>query len=217
MDISTLNSHYERLQQLSKNEGTLDGLKSGAANCTGLFATEIAELEAQIEQEKAVIAESEEIIAAWISGIEDGTTRTIMTIEELNVLFDLRAELEWLNTAKAQLMDAATSTTAKLTGMPHGSGVTDKVGGFAAEIADLDSQIEQITAKSDAKEAQLADWIAGIRDPRTRLVFRLRFFRALSWKEIAKITHTTTDTVKAIVYRYLREETRSTHGAKEGA
>ena len=109
-----------------------------------------------------------------------------MTIEELNVLFDLRAELEWLNTAKAQLMDAATSTTAKLTGMPHGSGVTDKVGGFAAEIADLDSQIEQITAKSDAKEAQLADWIAGIRDPRTRLVFRLRFFRALSWKEIAK-------------------------------
>ena len=67
-------------------------------------------------------------------------------------------------TAKAQLMDAATSTTAKLTGMPHGSGVTDKVGGFAAEIADLDSQIEQITAKSDAKEAQLADWIAGIRE-----------------------------------------------------
>ena len=59
--------------------------------------------------------------------------------------------------------------------------------------------------------------IPGIRDPRTRLVFRLRFFRALSWKEIAKITHTTTDTVKAIVYRYLREETRSTHGAKEGA
>lgn len=81
-----------------------------------------------------------------------------MTIEELNVLFDLRAELEWLNTAKAQLMDAATSTTAKLNGMPHGSGVTDKVGGLATEIADLDSQIEQITAKSDAEEAQLASW-----------------------------------------------------------
>ena len=137
-----------------------------------------------------------------------------MTIEELNVLFDLRAELEWLNTAKAQLMEAATSTTAKLNGMPHGSGVTDKVGGLATEIADLDSQIEEITAKSDAEEAQLASWIAGIRDPRTRLVFRLRFFRALSWKEIAKITHTTTDTVKAIVYRYLREETRSPIGSR---
>ena len=140
-----------------------------------------------------------------------------MTIEELNVLFDLRAELEWLNTAKAQLMDAATSTTAKLTGMPHGSGVTDKVGGFAAEIADLDSQIEQITAKSDAKEAQLADWIAGIRDPRTRLVFRLRFFRALSWKEIAKITHTTTDTVKAIVYRWSQGRSlKHDHQAENG-
>ena len=86
MDISTLNSHYERLQQLSKNEGTLDGLKSGAANCTGLFATEIAELEAQIEQEKAVIAESEEIIAAWISGIADGMTRTIFRLRFLRGL-----------------------------------------------------------------------------------------------------------------------------------
>ena len=86
VNISTLNSHYERLQQLSKNEGTLDGLKSGAANCTGLFATEIAELEAQIEQEKAVIAESEEIIAAWISGIEDGTTRTILRLRFIHGL-----------------------------------------------------------------------------------------------------------------------------------
>ena len=86
VDISTLNSHYERLQQLSKNEGTLDGLKSGAANCTGLFATEIAELEAQIEQEKAVIAESEEIIAAWISGIEDGTTQTILRLRFIHGL-----------------------------------------------------------------------------------------------------------------------------------
>lgn len=91
MDISTLNSHYERLQQLSKNEGTLDGLKSGAANCTGLFATEIAELEAQIEQEKAVIAESEEIIAAWISGIEDGTTRTISTQNRRSATMSLTA------------------------------------------------------------------------------------------------------------------------------
>ena len=64
--------------------------------------------------------------------------------------------------------------------MPHGSGLTYPVVWVSAEIADLDSQIEQITAKSDAEEAQLASWIAGIRDPRTRLVFRLRFFRALS-------------------------------------
>lgn len=51
-----------------------------------LFATEIAELEAQIEQEKAVIAESEEIIAAWISGIEDGTTRTILRLRFIHGL-----------------------------------------------------------------------------------------------------------------------------------
>lgn len=103
MDISTLNSHYERLQQLSKNEGTLDGLKSGAANCTGLFATEIAELEAQIEQEKAVIAESEEIIAAWISGIEDGTTRTILRLRFSFTVCSGARSLELLESALQKL------------------------------------------------------------------------------------------------------------------
>ena len=50
-----------------------------------------------------------------------------MTLEELNALFDLRAELEELTEIRRSLMDAATKTTTKLTGMPHGSGVTDKI------------------------------------------------------------------------------------------
>ena len=64
-----------------------------------------------------------------------------MTLEELNALFDLRAELEELTEIRRSLMDAATKTTTKLTGMPHGSGVTDKIGGLASEIADFDRQI----------------------------------------------------------------------------
>ena len=38
-----------------------------------------------------------------------------MTLEELNALFDLRAELEELTEIRRSLMDAATKTTTKLT------------------------------------------------------------------------------------------------------
>lgn len=131
-----------------------------------------------------------------------------MTIEELNVLFDLRAELEWLNTAKAQLMDAATSTTAKLTGMPHGSGVTDKIGGLASEIADFDRQIERVNTEIAEKEAVVSAWIDTIPKAKVQLVFRLRFLRGLQWKEIAGVvgTYAIESIVKHTVYQFLRTQ-----------
>lgn len=131
-----------------------------------------------------------------------------MTIEELNVLFDLRAELERLNTAKAQLMDAATSTTAKLTGMPHGSGVTDKIGGLASEIADFDRQIERVNTEIAEKEAVVSAWIDTIPKAKVQLVFRLRFLRGLQWKEIAGVvgTYAIESIVKHTVYQFLRTQ-----------
>ena len=95
VDISTLNSHYERLQQLSKNEGTLDGLKSGAANCTGLFATEIAELEASI---KDYITQCQ---AKWVAGQSDINADWDGYLEQLDKL-GLDQYLEYKGAVKAE-------------------------------------------------------------------------------------------------------------------
>lgn len=143
-----------------------------------------------------------------------------MTLEELNVLFDLRAELEELTEIRQSLMEAATKTTAKLTGMPHGSGVTDKVGGLTAEIADLDKQIEMVNKRITEKEASAAAWIDTVPAAKVQLVLRLRFMRGLQWKEIAPLMgkYSTESSVKYAVYRYLhsaQEDARSNLRAKQ--
>ena len=123
-----------------------------------------------------------------------------MTLEELNALFDLRAELEELTEIRRSLMDAATKTTTKLTGMPHGSGVTDKIGGLASEIA-VNTEIAE-------KEAVVSAWIDTIPKAKVQLVFRLRFLRGLQWKEIAGVvgTYATESIVKHTVYQFLRTQ-----------
>ena len=131
-----------------------------------------------------------------------------MTLEELNALFDLRAELEELTEIRRSLMDAATKTTTKLTGMPHGSGVTDKIGGLASEIADFDRQIERVNTEIAEKEAVVSAWIDTIPKAKVQLVFRLRFLRGLQWKEIAGVvgTYATESIVKHTVNQFLRTQ-----------
>lgn len=131
-----------------------------------------------------------------------------MTLEELNALFDLRAELEELTEIRRSLMDAATKTTTKLTGMPHGSGATDKLGGLASEIADFDRQIERVSTEIAEKEAVVSAWIDTIPKAKVQLVFRLRFLRGLQWKEIAAVvgTYATESIVKHTVYQFLRAQ-----------
>ena len=131
-----------------------------------------------------------------------------MTLEELNALFDLRAELEELTEIRRSLMDAATKTTTKLTGMPHGSGVTDKIGGLASEIADVDRQIERVNTEIAEKEAVVSAWIDTIPKAKVQLVFRLRFLRGLQWKEIAGVvgTYAIESIVKHTVYQFLRTQ-----------
>lgn len=143
-----------------------------------------------------------------------------MTLEELNALFDLRAELEELTEIRRSLMDAATKTTIKLTGMPHGSGVTDKIGGLASEIADFDRQIERVNTEIAEKEAVVSAWIDTVPAAKVQLVLRLRFLRGLQWKEIAPLMgkYRSEESVRNCVYRYLhsaREDTRSNLGAKQ--
>ena len=143
-----------------------------------------------------------------------------MTLEELNVLFDLRAELEELTEIRQSLMEAATKTTAKLTGMPRGNDVTDKVGSLAPEIADFDKQIEMVNKRITEKETSVAAWIDTVPTAKVQLVLRLRFLRGLQWKEIAPLMgkYRSEESVRNCVYRYLhstREDTRSNLGAKQ--
>ena len=90
--------------------------------------------------------------------------------------------------------------------MPHAPGVKDKVGDLAAEIADMSSRIDYLSAELAAQEPGITAWIAEIEDDQTRMALRLRFLRGLSWKEVSGILgrYTSESSVKSACYRYFR-------------
>lgn len=134
-----------------------------------------------------------------------------MTLTELNRHFELREKLEKAQETLAILRQRAHPGAAALTGMPHTPGVSDKVGDLAAEIADMDAYIAIIEAEVEAGEVSVLAFIQGIEDVQTRLVFRLRFIRGLTWKEVSQVLgdYTTEKSVSEMCYRYFRESESS--------
>lgn len=128
-----------------------------------------------------------------------------MSLQELNEHFELRDRLAKAKDILASLHDAIYPKSPAMTGMPHGSGVSDRVGNLAAEIADMSASIKALETEIEQSETKILEFISGIDDDQTRLIFRLRFIRGLTWKEVASIIggHNTEVGVKTACYRYL--------------
>jgi len=128
-----------------------------------------------------------------------------MTLEELNEHHDLLDRLRQAVEMRDALMSAACPGAQNLSGMPHATGVSDKIGDLAVEIADLDTAIEHLENEIAKSEAALSEWISGIDNTYTKIIFRLRFIRGMQWKEVAGIIgkYKSEESVKHAVYRYL--------------
>lgn len=128
-----------------------------------------------------------------------------MTLAQLNEHLDLVQQLQKTEELIQGLWNAAVPGAQKLDGMPHASGVSDKVGTLGAEIADMETQRDALKEQIVRSEEIIAVWIAGIEDNTTRLVFRLRFIRGMPWKTVASVLggRNSEDGVKAICYRFL--------------
>lgn len=128
-----------------------------------------------------------------------------MTLETLNRHFDLLTQRDKARGIVDALRLAACPGAQKLDGMPRSSGVSDKVGDLAVEIADLDAQIESINEEIRASEIEISSYIQSIDDVQARVIFSLRFLRGLPWKDVATAIggHNTEHSVRMICYRYL--------------
>ena len=128
-----------------------------------------------------------------------------MTLDELNEHLGLLEDLAATRGIRDTFLAKAQPGAASMGGMPHPSGVRDKVGDLAVEIADLDEQIEILEWTVKESEKRIIPFIRTIQDNWTRMVFRLRFLRGLSWGEVAGMfgRQTTEESVKKACYRYL--------------
>ena len=130
-----------------------------------------------------------------------------MTLQELNRYFELLGRLAQTNELLENLRAAAYPSSPALTGMPHATGVKDKIGDLAVEIADMEARQKYIEAEIAVQKEEVEKFVSEIEDNFLRVIFRLRFERGLSWRKVAHIVQggNTEETVRAACYRYLRK------------
>lgn len=128
-----------------------------------------------------------------------------MTLQELTRHFRLREQLIQNSETLNALYAAAYPAAQKISDIPHGNGIANKVCDLAIEIADIKAQIAQLQDEIGKQEPAIASFIDGIGDARLRTIFRLRFLRGLTWQDVATAIGggNTEAGVKSVCYRYL--------------
>lgn len=107
-----------------------------------------------------------------------------MTKKELSQLYRLNREIEKDKRLLETLEAAATSTTPRLTGLPHAPGKADKTA-LAAEIADLRAIIDAKVQLTIVEYNRIHRYAAAIEDSLTRQIVILRHVNGLTWKQVA--------------------------------
>lgn len=130
-----------------------------------------------------------------------------MTLKELSQLYYLNREIELKQCQLRELEVKALPGAQVITGMPHGTGVVDKVGELAAEIADLRGIIEAKHQQCLYERNRLMRYIDSIDDCLLRLIFTYRFVNGLPWEQVAACIggNNNAGNVKMACYRYLKQ------------
>lgn len=131
-----------------------------------------------------------------------------MTLKELSQLYYLNREIKTDQRRLQELEAKALPGAQVITGMPHGTGAVDKVGNYAAEIADLRGILEAKHRRCLCERSRLERYIAGIEDSRLRQIFTCRFIGGLSWRQVAARIGggNTADSVRMACNRYIEKD-----------
>ena len=131
-----------------------------------------------------------------------------MTIQALSVYYNARKALDLQRDILKRLEAAAVPGAQNLDGMPHGHGVSDKVGDLAIEIAGTRDKVKDLEAEADRALEFVTRYIDTIDENFIRVVFRLRFVRCLTWHEAAEIVggSNTGNSLLLMCKRYLKSQ-----------
>lgn len=140
-----------------------------------------------------------------------------------DAVHDVQAVCDWLDQVKkldelinaklaerTQLMDMATKITQEMTGMPHGGGVSDKVGNVAAKLADLAKETDDLVDRY-VDHRNLVIEILEKLPPMEYGALHRHFIQYMTWEQVAE------DMGKSYmqVWRYKRSGLKMLVGAIE--
>lgn len=127
-----------------------------------------------------------------------------MTLQDMSQVYYLRQAIDRDRERLRALRSAALPGAQVITGMPHASGVSDNVGRYAADIADLQLAIDANMQRYRLARLRIEHYIDQMPDRLLREICRLRFLRLMSWPAVAAHIGggSTADSVRMICTRY---------------
>ena len=130
-----------------------------------------------------------------------------MTKKELSQLYYLKKEIEQLRRQIAELEAFATNCSTKITELPNGKGISDKIGNYAAQIADLKALLDLNLKKCFYELNRLDRFIQSVEDPLLRQILTCRFVNGYSWRKIAYTVggNNTPDGLRVKMMRFLQK------------
>ena len=126
-----------------------------------------------------------------------------MTLDELNDYNLLAKRIIVKEKQIANLRQNMSVGSPNMDGLPHGSGISDRTGCLAIEIADLEARLDTEKAEADRKRQSIDAFINSIDDDITRLVY--------TWSEVADILggYNTKESVRKRYFGLWEHETES--------
>ena len=130
-----------------------------------------------------------------------------MTKKELSQLYYLKKEIKEQQRRIAELEAAATNCSTKITGLPSGKGSSDKIGNYAAQIADLKALLALNLKKCFYEFNRLNRYIEEVEEPLIKQIMICRFVNGYSWRKIAYIVggNNTPDGLRIKMMRFLKK------------
>lgn len=108
-----------------------------------------------------------------------------MTREKLESLHQLRKEIKNIDTLIKRERDRATNTVSSVSHYQGGSGISDKTGEGAANIADLEERKKKLQRKYQANYAEILVFTQSITDPILRAIIICRCVKDYKWLRVA--------------------------------
>ena len=134
-----------------------------------------------------------------------GASECTITARELKNLYYLKKEIKEQQRRLAELEAAATNCSIEITGLPSGKGISDRIGNYAAQIADLRALLDLNIKKSFYELNRLIRYIGSIEDPLIRQIMIYRFENHMSWQQIEHAIggNNKAESLRKKLYRYL--------------
>ena len=131
-----------------------------------------------------------------------------MTKKELSQFYYLKRKIKEQQRRIAELEALAINCSTKITGLPTGTGISDKIGNYAAQIADLKALLDLNLKKRFYELNRINSYIDGVEEPLIKQIMIYRFECHMSWLQIERAIggKNRAESLRKKLYRYLNKK-----------